>query len=94
MIIYLDETYDHQGTYFLLGALFVLEDHDIFLESFNSLKREEGLLRPDGSLRELKYAKIKYGKYEKIAIKTIQAFKAHNCYFRAVIIPQAQFDLD
>ncbi len=93
MIIYLDETYDWRGVYFLLGALFVVEDHNIFLQSFNNLKREETFLRPDGSLRELKYAKIKYGKLEKAAVKTIQAFKAHNCYFRAVIVPLAQFDL-
>lgn len=93
MIIYLDETYDWTGVYFLLGALFVMDDHDIFLESFNSLKREETFARTDGSLRELKYSKIKYGKYEKAATKTIQAFKAHNCYFRAVIVPLAQFDL-
>jgi len=93
MIIYLDETYDWTGVYFLLGALFVLSDHDIFLESFNSLKREEKFARPDGSLRELKYSKIKYPKYERAAIKAIQTFKAHRCYFRAVIVPLAQFDL-
>ena len=29
------------GYIFLLGALFVLSDHDVFLESFNNLKREE-----------------------------------------------------
>lgn len=93
MIIFLDETYDWQGTYFLLGALFVVSDHDIFLQSFNSLKREETFSRPDGTLRELKYSKIRYGKYEKTAAKALQAFKAHDCYFRAVIVPQAQFDL-
>jgi hypothetical protein len=93
MIIYLDETYDCHGVYFLLGALLVLEDHDIFLESFNSLKREETFSRPDGTLRELKYVKIKYGKYEKAAVKALQAFKAHKCYFRAVIVPLSQFDL-
>lgn len=93
MIIYLDESYDWQGTYFLLGALFVVTDHDIFLQSFNSLKREEGFERPDGSLRELKYVKIKNGKNERTARKAIQAFKAHNCFFRAVVIPQSQFDL-
>ncbi|MGA7915117.1 MAG: DUF3800 domain-containing protein [Candidatus Acidiferrales bacterium] len=93
MIIYLDETYDYRGVYFILGALFVLQDHDIFLDSFNSLKREENFSRPDGTLRELKYVKIKHGKYEKAAVKAIQAFKAHNCYFRAVIVPLAQFDL-
>jgi hypothetical protein len=93
MIIYLDESYDWQGVYFLLGALFVLEDHDIFLESFNSLKRVESFERADGTLRELKYAKILHGKLERTAVKAIQTFKAHNCYFRAVIVPQAQFDL-
>jgi hypothetical protein len=93
MIIYLDESYDWRGTYFLLGALFVPSDHDILLQSFNSLKREETFSRPDNRLRELKYSKINYGKYEKAAIKTIQAFKAHNCYFRAVIVPLAQLDL-
>ena len=93
MIIYLDESYDWGGTYFLLGALFVPGEHDIFLESFNSLKREGTFARPDGSLRELKYSKIKYGKHENVAVKVIQAFKAHNCYFRAVIVPLAQFDL-
>ncbi len=93
MIIYLDESYDWHGIYFLLGALFVVGDHDVFLGSFNSLKREETLARCDGGLRELKYSKIKYPKYERVAVKAIQAFKAHNCYFRAVIIPQAQFDL-
>ena len=77
----------------MLGALFVISDHDVLLESFNSLKREETFARPDGSLRELKYSKIKYPKFERAAVKAIQAFKAHNCYFRAVIVPQAQFDL-
>jgi Protein of unknown function (DUF3800) len=93
MVIYLDETYDWTGVYFLLGALFVVTDHDAFLEAFNNLKREEDFARPDGSLRELKYSKIKYPKYERAAIKAIQAFRAHRCYFRAVIIPLAQFDL-
>jgi hypothetical protein len=94
MIIYLDESYDWTGVYFSLGALFVCGDHEIFLESFNALRREAKLDQPDGTLRELKYAKIKYGRYEKAAVQAIQAFKAHNCYFRAVIIPLAQFNLD
>ncbi|MGA2609314.1 MAG: DUF3800 domain-containing protein [Terriglobia bacterium] len=94
MIIYLDESYDWQGVYFLLGGLFVLRDHDIFLESFNSLKREEKFARADGSLRELKYSRIKYPKSERAAVKAIQTFKAHQCYFRAVIVPLAQFDLN
>ncbi|HUY12307.1 MAG TPA: hypothetical protein VMX16_01590 [Terriglobia bacterium] len=47
MVIYLDESYDWRGVYFLLGALFVTSDHDIFLEAFNSLKREEGFGRPE-----------------------------------------------
>jgi hypothetical protein len=93
MIIYLDETYDWQGTYFLLGALFVVGEHDIFLESFNSLKREEHFALANGNLRELKYAKIRYGNHERMALKALQAFKAHNCYFRAVIVPLAQVDL-
>jgi hypothetical protein len=93
MIIYLDETYDWQGTYFLLGALFVVGDHDIFLESFNSLKREERFLLADGQLRELKYSKINYGNHERMALKALQVFKAHSCYFRAVIVHLAQIDL-
>lgn len=52
------------------------------------------MTRPDGTLSELKYARIKYGKLEKTAVQAIQAFKAHNCYFRAVIIPMRQFDLN
>jgi len=74
MVIYLDESYDWQGVYFLLGALFVIENHDVFLASFNSLKREESFARPDGTLRELKYSKIKYPKSERTAIKAIQTF--------------------
>jgi len=93
MIIYLDESYDWQGTYFLLGALFVREAHDVFLASFNDIKRQEKFERPDGTLRELKYSKIKYANHERAAIKAIQAFKAQNSYFRAVVIPQASFDL-
>jgi len=93
MIIYLDESYDWQGTYFLLGALFVREDHDVFLESFNTIKGEEKLIKPDGTLRELKYTKIKYGNHERAAIKAIQVFKAQKAYFRAVVIPQSSFDL-
>lgn len=73
--------------------MFVCDDHEIFLESFNALRREAKLEGPNGKLRELKYARIKYGRYERAAIHALQAFKAHNCYFRAVIIPQAQFDL-
>jgi hypothetical protein len=94
VIIYLDESYDWTGVYFCLGALFVPSDHDIFLQSFNSLKREVTLSREDGGLRELKYAKIRYGKYELAAVRTLQAFRAQNCYFRAVVVPLAQFDLD
>jgi hypothetical protein len=93
MIIYLDESYDWQGTYFLLGALFVRRDHNVFHASFNSIKKEEGFERPDGSLRELKYKKIKYSNHERAAVKAIQAFKAQQAYFRAVIVPQASFDL-
>src|SRR5438105_8509484 len=93
MIIYLDESYDWQGTYFLLGALFIREDHDVFLESFNTIKREEKFARPDGTLRELKYATIKHNNHERAAIKAIQIFKAQKAYFRAVIIPQSSFDL-
>jgi hypothetical protein len=44
-------------------------------------------------LRELKYKRIKYANHERAAIKAIQAFKAQNCYFRSVIIPQSSFDL-
>jgi len=76
MIIYLDESYDWQGTYFMLGALFVVSDHDVFMESFNSLKREEGFARQDGTLRELKYSKIKYPKLARTAVKAIQAFNS------------------
>src|ERR1700682_114280 len=94
MIIYLDESYDWQGVYFLLGALFVAEDHDIFLESFNSLKRVETFGLADGTLRELKYAKIIHGNLEKAAAKAIKTEKAHNGYFRADIVPQAQFNLN
>jgi len=93
MIIYLDESYDWQGTYFLLGALFVREDHDVFLESFETIKREEKFARPDGTLRELKYSTIKHDNHERAAIKAIQTFKAQQAYFRAVIIPQSSFDL-
>src|SRR6266496_188395 len=93
MIIYLDESYDWQGTYFLLGALCVREDHDVFLESFNTIKREERFARPDGTLRELKYSKIKHDIHERAAAKAIQIFKAQKAYFRAVIIPQSSFDL-
>jgi uncharacterized protein DUF3800 len=93
VIIYLDESYDWQGTYFLLGALFVRENHDVFLSSFNDIKREEKFARPDGTLRELKYSKINHDNHERAAVKAIQAFKAQNAYFRAVVIPQAAFDL-
>ncbi len=94
VIIYLDESYDWQGTYFLLGALFVREDHDIFLQSFTSLKLEEKFCTPSGQPRELKYVKIKNPKTKRLALKAIRAFNAQPAYFRAVIIPQSQFDLD
>lgn len=93
MIIYLDESYDWQGTYFLLGALFVRENHDIFLETFNNLKAEEKFCTAAGKLRELKYKRIKNPKTKRLAVKAIRAFNAHSAYFRAVIIPQSQFDL-
>jgi hypothetical protein len=95
MIIYLDESYDWQGTYFLLGALFIVDNHDVFLGSFDSLKREEKFFRKDGiTLQELKYSNINYPRTKRLAVKAIQTFRAQQqCYFRAVIIPQAQFDL-
>ena len=40
-----------------------------------------------------KYKKINHDNHERAAIKTIQAFKAQNAYFRAVVIPQSSFDL-
>ncbi|MFQ5777368.1 MAG: DUF3800 domain-containing protein [Terriglobia bacterium] len=93
MVIYLDESYDHTGVYFLLGALFIL-DHDQFLKAYLDLKRMERLVREDGTLRELKYTKIRYPKYERVATKALELFTQHRCYFRCVVIPLGQFDLN
>ena len=93
MLIYFDESYDHDHQYLLLGALF--NPHPKFLHrELLNIKRERSFLDRKDKVLEIKYNNCNSKKREEMNCKAIDIFMASTSYFRAIVIDQTIMELD
>ncbi len=94
MIIYLDETYDHNHTWLLLGALFNPTHHKFHKQIKGVLARNAYVL-PDGSFKEIKYTRCNYSKAFRVYKEAIDAFMLSDSHFSCIAIKtDNSFDLE
>jgi hypothetical protein len=92
MLIYFDESYDHEHEYLLLSALF--NPHPKFLHRrLIEVKRRSKYLSQDGKFREIKYNYVTNKDKLEIAREAIDIFFESTSWFRCVVIEQAHVDL-
>ena len=93
MLIYFDESYDHNHEYLLLSAMF--NPHPKFLHRrLVEVKRRSKYLSRDGKLREIKYNYVTNKAKLEIAKEAIDIFFESTSWFRCVVIEQALVDLN
>ncbi len=85
MKIYLDETYDHNHTWLILGGLFN-PHHKKFFNEIKKLLMKEHFILPNGRLREIKYNWCYTKKTREVYEKVIDKFIDSDSYFAAVAI--------
>jgi hypothetical protein len=91
MLIYLDESYDNEHRFLLLGALF--NPHPRYLNRrVAEIKRQHGFLRDDGRLREMKYRDCLHQTEHDVAREMIDAFFDSTSWFRCIAVEQAKVD--
>ncbi|MEI9477295.1 MAG: hypothetical protein WCO26_12040 [Deltaproteobacteria bacterium] len=94
MIIYLDETYDHNRTWLLLGALFN-PTHNKFHKQVKGILARNAFTLPDGSFKEIKYTQCNYSKPFKVCKEAIDAFMVSDSHFNCIAIEtDASFDIE
>jgi len=94
MIIYLDETYDHNHTWLLLGALFNPTHHKFYRQTKGILARNAYVL-PDGRFKEIKYTRCQFSKAFRIYKEVIDAFMESDSHFSCIAIKtDGSFDLE
>ena len=92
MLIYFDESYDHDHDYLLLSALF--NPHPKYVHRrLSEIKRSYNFLTPDGKLREIKYTYVKTETRLKMAKEVIDLFFESTSWFRCIVIEQKKVDL-
>ncbi len=92
MLIYLDESYDNQHTFLLLGALF--NPHPKYLHRrMSEIKTSRGFVLPNGKLREIKYRDCRRQLEHDVARDMVDAFFASTSWFRCIAIENAKLDL-
>lgn len=92
MLIYFDESYDHDHEYLLLSALF--NPHPKFVHRrFSEIKRNYNFQTPEGKLREIKYNYVNTGSRLKMAKEAIDLFFESTSWFRCIVIEQKKVDL-
>lgn len=93
MVIYFDESYDHNHEYLLLSALF--NPHSRFLHRrLSEIKRRHHYYSYSGGLREIKYNYVVSRKQYEIAKAAIDIFFESTSWFRCVVIEQNLINLD
>jgi len=93
MLIYFDESYDHEHKYLLLSALF--NPHSKFLHhKLASIKKNFNYISIDGKLREIKYSYVTNKTKLKIAKAAIDIFFESTSWFRCIVIEQTLVDLN
>ena len=93
MIIYLDESYDNNKKYFILGALFN-PHHRFLLREIRSLKTIRKFFNSDGSFKEIKYNNCFCQENFEVASSMIDSFIKSTSYFRAIVIETNKLDLN
>jgi len=92
MLIYLDESYDNQRTYLLLGALFNPRPKYLH-RRMSEIKTSRGFVLPNGSLREIKYRDCRRQLEHDVARDVVDAFFDSTSWFRCIAIEKAKLDL-
>ncbi len=92
MIIYLDESYDNNKKYFILGALFN-SHHKFLLREIKNIKTAKNFFNNDGTFKEIKYNNCFCEKNFKVAAMIIDSFLKSTSYFRAIVIKTAKLNL-
>jgi len=85
MKIYLDETYDNNHTWLIIGGLFN-PNHKKFHREIRQLLMKERCILPTGQLKEIKYTNCRSSRTRQVFKKIIDAFMASDSYFGAVAI--------
>lgn len=86
MLVYFDESYDHNHQRLLLGACF-FADASSFLTRLCMLKDKHHFIRPDGTYRELKYHWCYDRKVCALAYDTLDLFfSSEMAWFRGIAI--------
>lgn len=93
MIIYLDESYDSNRNYFLLGALFNSQ-HRALLRKIRDIKNLNQFFDNNGKYKEIKYSNCYCEENYKIATLMIDSFMQSNSYFRAVVVDMSNLNLN
>ena len=94
MIIYLDETYDHNHTWLLLGALFN-PIHKKFHKQVKGILARNAYVLVNGSFKEIKYTYCNYKKPFRIYKEAIDAFMESDSHFSCIAIKtDDSFDLE
>jgi len=94
MIIYLDETYDHNRTWLLLGALFN-PTHNKLHKQIKGILAKNAYTLPDGTLKEIKYTTCNYSKPFRVCKEAVDAFMASDSHFNCIAIKTDHtFDLE
>ncbi|MEA2016618.1 MAG: DUF3800 domain-containing protein [Actinomycetota bacterium] len=93
MIIYLDESYDNNKKYFLLGALFN-PHHKFLLRKIRQIKTKENFFNSDGSFKEIKYNNCYCEGNFKVGMMMIDSFLNSTSYFRAIVVETSKLNLN
>lgn len=94
MIIYLDETYDHNHTWLLLGALFN-PTHNKFHRQIKGILARNAYVLPDGQFKEIKYTRCSFSKTFRVYKEAIDAFMQSDSHFSCIAIKTDDtFDLE
>jgi len=92
VIIYLDESYDNNKKYFILGALFN-PHHKFLLREIKNIKTVNSFFNNDGTFKEIKYNNCFCKENFDVATMMIDSFLKSTSYFRAIVIETARLDL-
>jgi len=92
VIIYLDESYDNNKKYFILGAFFN-PHHKFLLREIKNIKIVKNFFNNDGNFKEIKYKNCFCKKNFEVATMMIDSFLRSTSYFRAIVIEAEKLNL-
>ncbi len=93
MIVYLDESYDHDHNYFMLGALFTPDSKSLH-QGISEVKDKYGYLISPTESREIKYSNTKTDNRLACAKDMVDLFIESKSWFRCVVVRNNMVNLD